>query len=317
MTRLDNMSISEYLDQVGVSGWFRTLLDAAFTSEFGLEVNEQSALNLLCMLSLDTTDGFKIFGDSDERYKIAGGNQKLTDALTSQVKEQLRLQHELTIIRESDTGFELEFKNGTRKECNHLLLAVPFKVLRNVRMEVELPLEKKQVIDELGYGTSSKVLFGLKNRQWRNAGYCGYLFHDAIQNGWDNSQLQNNNQGEAGYTVFLGGKSGAEATSDSQPEYMRNLESIFKGIEFNERKSVFNWSTYPFVQGGYSCYKKGQWMTISGNEATAVGNMHFAGEHCSVDFQGYMNGGAETGRLAATAIIQAIKNSIPKPVAMQ
>ncbi len=31
--------------------------------------------------------------------------------------------------------------------------------------------------------------------------------------------------------------------------------------------------------------------------------------HCSEDFQGYMNGGAETGRRAATDIISLLKNS--------
>jgi monoamine oxidase len=33
----------------------------------------------------------------------------------------------------------------------------------------------------------------------------------------------------------------------------------------------------------------------------------FAGEHCSVDYQGFMNGGAETGRLAAEKIIGIYK----------
>ena len=33
------------------------------------------------------------------------------------------------------------------------------------------------------------------------------------------------------------------------------------------------------------------------------GNCHFAGEHCSVDFQGYMEVGAEEGSRAAQEII--------------
>jgi monoamine oxidase len=31
--------------------------------------------------------------------------------------------------------------------------------------------------------------------------------------------------------------------------------------------------------------------------------VHFAGEHCSVDFQGYMEGGAEEGQRAADEVI--------------
>jgi monoamine oxidase len=33
------------------------------------------------------------------------------------------------------------------------------------------------------------------------------------------------------------------------------------------------------------------------------GNCHFAGEHCSIDFQGFMEGGAKTGRRAALEVI--------------
>jgi monoamine oxidase len=34
-----------------------------------------------------------------------------------------------------------------------------------------------------------------------------------------------------------------------------------------------------------------------------VGNLFFAGEHCSYDFQGYMNGAAQSGLDTAKAIM--------------
>jgi monoamine oxidase len=60
------------------------------------------------------------------------------------------------------------------------------------------------------------------------------------------------------------------------------------------------------VKGGYSSFKKGQWSTLAGWEAVPVGNIYFAGEHVSRDFQGYMNGGAQTGRVAAGKIAEKI-----------
>jgi monoamine oxidase len=53
--------------------------------------------------------------------------------------------------------------------------------------------------------------------------------------------------------------------------------------------------------------KKGQWSTIAGWEAVPVGNLYFAGEQVSLEFQGYMNGAASTGRQAAEAILASIK----------
>ena len=40
---LDAMSIAEWLDRTGVSGWLRKLIDVAYTTEMGLEIDQQSA----------------------------------------------------------------------------------------------------------------------------------------------------------------------------------------------------------------------------------------------------------------------------------
>jgi monoamine oxidase len=38
-----------------------------------------------------------------------------------------------------------------------------------------------------------------------------------------------------------------------------------------------------------------------------VGNLHFCGEHTSLDFQGYMEGAAETGARAAGEILETLQ----------
>jgi monoamine oxidase len=63
-----------------------------------------------------------------------------------------------------------------------------------------------------------------------------------------------------------------------------------------------------FSKASYVSYKVGQYTTMAGSEFTPVDNMYFAGEHCSYAFQGFMNGGAETGRKAAEMIIAKLKS---------
>jgi monoamine oxidase len=65
----------------------------------------------------------------------------------------------------------------------------------------------------------------------------------------------------------------------------------------------FNWVDFPWSKGAYSAYTPGQWTRFYGQEQRAVGKVHFAGEHCSREFKGYMNGAAETGRHAAEEIM--------------
>jgi monoamine oxidase len=47
----------------------------------------------------------------------------------------------------------------------------------------------------------------------------------------------------------------------------------------------------------------GQYTAFSGYEGMRQRNTHFAGEHCSINFQGFMEGGAEEGVRAANEIL--------------
>ena len=61
--------------------------------------------------------------------------------------------------------------------------------------------------------------------------------------------------------------------------------------------------TDPHLLGSYSCWKVGQYTEFAGYEGVRQGTCHFAGEHCSINFQGYMEGAAEEGCRAAQEII--------------
>jgi monoamine oxidase len=63
----------------------------------------------------------------------------------------------------------------------------------------------------------------------------------------------------------------------------------------------------PNLLGSYSAYEVGQYTAFAGYEGVPQGRIHFAGEHTSYTFQGYMEGGAESGVRAANEIITAIR----------
>ena len=46
---------------------------------------------------------------------------------------------------------------------------------------------------------------------------------------------------------------------------------------------------------------------FAGRRAAGQGTCHFAGEHTSMDFQGYLNGAVETGERAASEILGDLK----------
>jgi monoamine oxidase len=225
------------------------------------------------------------------------------------------LEHQLMRIKEAPTGYALTFKNGnttTTVNADMIVSTIPFSVLRDVELNVALPEWKRNAINGLGYGNNSKLLLGFKSRVWRNYKYSGYVFTDkAIQTGWDNSFGQSGNSG--GFTVYGGGNAGlalGTGTAESQSaKFVDQLDQMWPGCknEYNGSAKRMHWPEYPYTKGSYACYKVGQYTSIRGAEIKPVGNFYFAGEHCSSYYQGFMNGAAETGRMAAQNILKAVK----------
>jgi monoamine oxidase len=311
----DQMSISGYFDSIGMTGMIRTLLEVAYVTEYGLEANQQTSINFLWLFSPDTSKGtFDIFGISDERYKIQGGNQQLVDAMAQRLAGQITLQHKLVAVAKPADEYILTFQQASGATVNVtadvVVMAIPFSVLRQVSLNLPLPSWKTNAINNLGYGTNAKLFLGFNSRPWRTNGCTGYLFTDqAAQGGWDSSQLQPGTAGS--YTVYVGGQVGVDmgtGTPQSQvSRFLPTLNAVWPGTQaqYNGKVERFHWPSFPLTRGSYACYRPGQYTTIAGAEGRPVGNMFFAGEHCSAYFQGYMNGAAETGRIAAQAVLQA------------
>ncbi|WP_244831999.1 FAD-dependent oxidoreductase [Caballeronia sp. TF1N1] len=311
---LDRLSVAEYLDRLGVSGWFRELIDVAYLTEYGLETGEQSSLNLLTLIGTDVKSGFAVFGESDQRFKVIGGNEQITQALARKLESCINLENRLVRMRRNDHDVSLTLDvTGSAHEVrvDGVVLALPFTLLRQVDLGDTFPPAKRRAIDELGYGQGAKLLLGTHSRLWRDDGFGGDLYSDLpFQTGWDSSRLR---QGELGvYTFFLGGNAGrklGEGTAEAHADAMAaHLNAVFPGVAAQRTGTIrrVHWPSKPFSLGAYSCYRPGQWTSVAGIEGENVGSICFAGEHCSPDFQGFMNGAAESGRRATWTLLKSL-----------
>jgi monoamine oxidase len=313
LERLDRLTLADWLDQAGVDGWFRALLDVAYTTEYGLEPGEQSALNLLWLIR-PACPPFDIFGESDERYHVRGGNDRMVSALAGPIESSFVLGTRLEAVRRrADGQFELDLRRdrttGTMA-APHLVLALPFTLLREVKLDLDLPLVKQRAIAEMGYGTNAKLMVGFESRPWRTRHRAaGEMFTDAgFQCVWETSRAQ---QGEAGVlTNFTGGRHGLVVGQGDAREQayslVSRLEQVWPGVAAARGGAPevrFHWPTHEWVKGSYACYTPGQRTAFRGAEGERVGRLHFAGEHCSLQFQGFMEGAIETGEATARALL--------------
>jgi len=330
---LDHMSAYDWIER-NVPGGHRSPLgayiDSAYTNEFGLDTDRQSALNVVYEMGFQPeASEFSIYGESDQRFHVLGGNDQIPFAIAKALPE-----HSIktswwmeSIVKQSDGTFGLTFftPHGIRYvTADHVILTLPFSVLRWLDFKrAGFDALKHTAIKELGYGTNSKLILQTTKRLWDEHGPWGKgdgsMYTDLFfQNAWDSSR---GIPGKAGVLVaFMGGSAGLSlneanapfANAESSPhvakyakEFLRAANRPWPGIEslWNGRATLSTPWKAPNLLGSYSCWKVGQYTSFSGYEGVRQGNCHFAGEHCSNSFQGFMEGGATEGARAAQEII--------------
>jgi monoamine oxidase len=316
---LDTVSVADWLDEHVPDACFPELhavLASAYRSELGLEPDEQSALNLVLLLASADAEPFWTFGALDERFHCHAGNDAFVDALAAPLAGRIETDARLEAVRRlADGSLRLSFRrfagSALEARADHVVLALPFATLRDVELPDDLDEEKRAVVDELGYGTNAKVIGSFRSRVWRH-------LHDAsgsattdlgAQQFWDASIGQGGHLGEI--TSLLGGVAGRDVDEVTAEQWMcgvvlPGLEQVFPGTQAaylpgSALRSC--WVHEPFAQGSYSCYRPGQWR-FEGVAGRKDGRIHFCGEHCSVRFQSWMEGAAETGAVVAAEVLE-------------
>ncbi|MBS2015373.1 MAG: FAD-dependent oxidoreductase [Deltaproteobacteria bacterium] len=312
---LDLLSIEQWLDKNGISGPIRTLLDIGYTAEYGLEIAQQSYLNLLYLISRDP-EPFLLYGASDEKYTIEEGNDALTTRMAAALKSPVHLGHRLESVREKADGtLQVVFaKQGGTVEviADKLVLAMPFNQLRKCDLRFPIGAAKRKSLKNVAYGTNAKVMVGTSSRPWYAAGSSGTSFNDRVfQESWETSRGY---PGPGGVlTNFSGGRFGMEMAAGSAlfqgKRFLDRLDVVYPGVRaaFTGEAVRMHWPTAKHFEGSYACYGPGDWTTFVGSEAEVEGNVHFCGEHTSTDFQGYMEGAVESGERVAKEIRKALK----------
>jgi monoamine oxidase len=328
--KLDRMTVYEWI-QTRVPGGHSSpmgrLLDVAYSQEMGADTQDQSALEIVQELGPGQTRRFSIYGESDQRYHIKGGNERLphavADHLSSGTIEQGR---RMTAVRQEHGKVILSFGNDEVK-ADYAILALPFAVLRTLDYSgAGFDALKRRTIEQSAAGRNTKFLTEYSERLWGRPGPWGrsdgtsYSDRGYVTT-WDTTLGE---PGKTGILVNYTGGTVAETfrpkkpytTADDDPllegyarRLLRELEPVFPGISklWNGKATLSTPFTDPNLLLSYSYVAPGQSTTIVGYEQVPQGRIHFAGEHCSVDFRGFMEGGAATGVTAARQVLAKLR----------
>lgn len=322
---LDMMSLAEYLESRGAPENIKALLNVAYNIEYGVDTSAMSCLAFLYFAKASKQSKLRLWGNwSDERYHVVGGNQQIPLGLAARLPGQILFERKLVRARKlSDGRIELTFKQGNKTiTATHdaVVFTLPYHLLRDVELDpsLGLPQWKLDSIQSFVCGNNAKLMIGFQGQPWTEAGCNGAVYTDLpyLQTSWETSPSTANASrailtdytGDA-LSVSLSPKN-VQADCD---RFLTNFDAVIPGSKARARRDskgnyvchLEHWPSNPLTKGAYSANQPGYFTTIEGRPAKPVGNLYFAGEMTDsfYDWQGFMEGGAETGIRAAGEIL--------------
>jgi len=324
---LDALSVAAYLERhrdTIASPVIHQLIIELIRSEYGVEPADSSVLQLLWLLPTVEGESVDLHSLSDEAFMAEGGSGTIIAGLAAALADSLRVGKRLVGLREEGLGHRLVFADGSHEDSDVTILAVPQAALRSLQLAVDLPPVYRSFIDEVEFGRNEKTFAGFHGRPWRQqAGFAAEAWTDlGASVVWDEA-IRQPDRSDGVLTFFHGGNEtwflndfGAEASGRRMVERLDPFVPKLAAAA-NGRFARSVWTRMPGLQGSYTNLKPGQYTkfldvftyegaTPAESQYTRAGRLIFAGEQFSDAYYAYMNGGAETGRIAAAQVAEMI-----------
>lgn len=321
---LDAISFKDYLDRydhlIG-ERWIRSLLEQTCRTEFGVEPHQSSGIQLIFNLPTVNGERGEVLGGSDEKYVMEGGSSALAQAMTAKYADRISTEKRLLSIA---PGHRLTFLDGTSATADTVIVAVPAPIMRQIDFRVPMPRVWRAFIDEITMGRNEKVQARASDAVWKGPmGTGGELWQtsdDGYALGWDGSVHLAGRAVDPVWTWYIGGDQVDDVSQTPRDQAHRFALATDPAVPGLSTATIDGphrrtwWHRHPMVMGAYSCWAPGQLtrfghlLSVEGehpgeHRVARAGNIFFAGEHVSDAYPGFMNGGAQTGRMAAEAIL--------------
>jgi len=301
----DKLSLAQALLEKGVSQKAIELIDISLNYN---SINNVSAGGVL-------SDNIRRRASGSVPIKVDGGNDLIPKALAENAVKngvKILLSSKIKRISQGEKSVKVFYHDRSGRlqsaVANKLVCTIPFSVLREVEFLPGLPQEKRRAIEELDYTLNTKVYLQTKYREWGKRALGASV--------WTDTRLERifSSTGQPGdsssiFTIWTEGNGSKFLEKMSTPLRMdyarRKFEEILPFMAGSvERTHTKSWSQDEFVRGAYSQLNVGQLTSIKPDIKTAVGNIHFAGEHTAETSPG-MEGALESAERVVDEITAA------------
>ena len=303
---MDSKTAWDWINEQDVSPEAKMLFRIHIRSEYTCEPEEFSFLDL-------ARNSAMYYSDRDSSawpiaYRVVEGNDQVPKNIAKRLPD-LRLNAAVESINVGADGVDVTYKQMGSFHSIHsdyAVLAIPLTVARSINFNSSLPDTHQKMIQDVSYGSVTKVMVEYGKRFWHEREWNGRMStDDPVGYTWE---ATNHLEGEHGViTAYTGGDPAVAFSKLSDMERIQTtidfIEKIFPGsAELVVNASTVSWVNEPYSRCSYMALAPNEvtayWKTLS----TPAGRLYFAGEHAT-PIQGFMEGAAESGQRAAKDII--------------
>jgi monoamine oxidase len=236
--------------------------------------------------------------------RLIGGNDRLIKAFQEYCVEsgvKFVLDARVRKIARTENGVSVSFAGKAGRvetlSADSAVCTIPFSVLRGIEFTPALPEAKAKAIRELPYTRITKVYFQAKRFEWDRRSIGTSVWTDTpVERIFEMAGTRGDERGI--FTTWTDGDSAlaADRLSDAARQSWARA-NLLKALPFMrgsiERSATKSWVNDEFSKGAFAHLLVGQLTGIKKDVATAVGNIHFAGEHTAENSPG-MEGALES-----------------------
>ena len=237
------------------------------------------------------------FGDDEA---VIGGYDQIAYYFEKELHNKIILNSPIEHINyEQDT---IKVISGNEKyETDAVIVTASLGALKKevIKFTPELPIEKKQSIKKLGWGTLNKVILKFENKFWSDTDFIVIANKESNFHAWINEEPVCK---EPVIVANISGKNAKKFENKTDEEVVQialnELKAVY-GNKVSELNSYYitKWSLDPYIYGSYSTNKAGENSQLLRKQLSTPINskLFFAGEATSVKVAGYLQMALQSG----------------------
>jgi monoamine oxidase len=239
-------------------------------------------------------------------YAVAGGNQRLPQAMAAKLKREVRLGHEVTAIEGQGDRVRVYLRDREPIDAAQVISSLPLSKLRDVSIRPSLEGAQLEAVRSVRYMRNTLVFLVPKKPFWEQDGLPPSMWTDgrlgtvtAQKFGSDPNEVTGFVVNARGWSADSLDRLGEATLGTAVLREIERLRPAAKGAL--EVGGWHSWWLDPFSAGDWAIYGPGQVTRLVPQVAKPHGRLHFCGEHAGLANRG-MESALESAEAAAVAV---------------